>query len=259
MTFLPVYFFVTALLYSAVGFGGGSTYTALLVLFDAPYQIIPIISLVCNIIVVSTGCYQFHQKGLSSLKKMLPVLATSMPFAFLGGYLKVSEALFLSILCVMLMLSGCKLLLLKDASLKYLRRFSTKKAYYPILGAVVGLFAGITGIGGGIFLSPFLYLSKWDNQKRIAAFCSFFIFVNSLSGLIGQLLKFFHNPIDLPLNIGVFLLLPPAVFGGGFIGTKLSLLKLSMNTLQKMTGLLMLVVSFRLLYILLQIPLKSTF
>ncbi|MFN5631065.1 MAG: sulfite exporter TauE/SafE family protein [Sphingomonadales bacterium] len=182
---LPLLFGIIALIYASVGFGGGSSYTAILTLTGIEPKLIPIISLCCNIVVVTGGTIRFWRAGLIDWKIMAPMLAISAPMAFIGGLTPLKEQTFLLILGGTLLLSAIALLLPQQ-------RMSPMKLPQSVvlgLSGVVGLLAGLSGIGGGIFMAPVLHLIRWADERRIAAFASLFILVNSITGLAGQLTK----------------------------------------------------------------------
>jgi uncharacterized membrane protein YfcA len=159
MGLLAILFLVTALFYSSVGFGGGSTYLALLLIWDIPYFIFPVIALCCNIIVVSGNCFNYIKAGNLNTKLLFPYLLGSIPLAYIGGSLSIDKNLFELILFIILTIAGLSLLL-------NFKSYDDKKASYkkiPIissifLGSVLGFISGAVGIGGGIFLSPILFL-----------------------------------------------------------------------------------------------------
>ena len=248
MILLSLSFFITAILYAAVGFGGGSTYNALLVLAGTDYRILPSIALICNLIVVSGGTYRFTRSGYIDLRRIAPWIITSVPAAWLGGYLHISETLFVGLLGISLLASGLRMLLVKQAeTIEYVGGAKTDKfkALPFIVGAVLGLLAGVVGIGGGIFLAPVLYLMRWDNARKIAATCSVFIFVNSLAGLIGQAMKL--SDLEILGNIWGYWMVFPAVLVGGQIGSYMGSKRLDPNALRFLTALLILYVAARLL------------
>lgn len=243
MMFLSAPFFITAILYAAVGFGGGSTYNALLVLADVDYKLIPVIALICNLIVVSGGVYYFYRSGHVDFKRIIPWMVTSVPAAWLGGHLNISETLFIGLLGFSLLLAGIRMVLSGKKITKI--KFEQYKFIPFIFGGVLGAFAGLVGIGGGIFLAPILYLLRWDSSKKIAATCSVFILVNSLSGLIGQGMKLSDTAIV--SDITAYWLLFPAVFVGGQIGSHMGLKILDPRVVRLMTAALILYVSLRLI------------
>ena len=175
---LPILFLGTAIAYASVGFGGGSTYTALLVLFAADYQIIPAVSLLCNILVVAGSVWRYRKADLLHIKTAWPFFALSIPAAWLGGRVVISQTLFTGLLGGALLAAGFALLW-RGAHKARPAAAARKPALYlglPI-GAAIGFLSGLVGIGGGIFLSPILFLLKWEDSKKIAAICSAFILV----------------------------------------------------------------------------------
>lgn len=241
MLWLALLFLLVALIYASVGFGGGSTYTALLGLWGVDYQLIPMISLCCNIIVVSGGVWRFRRAGLFDWKATLPLLLVSAPLAFVGGLVPLKQWLFLLILGTALFASCIALLVQTDS---WKPRNLPKPALLCI-SAVVGLLAGLSGIGGGIFMAPVLHLIRWADAKRIAAFSSLYILINSIAGIGGQLLKTGTSALD-----GVFVSYWPmlvAVFIGGQIGGVLGLRLFSQTFMRRMTALLVGYVAVRLI------------
>lgn len=228
---LLIFFFIVAFIYSSVGFGGGSSYLAILALYQLPVYEMKLTGLICNIIVVTSGSILFIRHRHANLKKMAPILVASVPMAYLGASLKLSANTFFIIL-------GCSLIL---ASLLLLVR--TKEIEKPVatghlvsgvMGGSIGFLSGLVSIGGGIFLSPLLHLLKWDVPKKIAATASVFILVNSISGLIAHLLK----PAPAEINYSRILLLCMAVFAGGQLGSRLGIKRLNPLTIRRVTALL---------------------
>jgi uncharacterized protein len=235
-------FVLVALIYASVGFGGGSTYTALLGLWGVDYKLIPVISLLCNIIVVSGGTVRFVRAGLIEWRSILPLLLVSAPLAFLGGLVPLKQSLFLLILGSALLLS-CIALIIQPETWK--ARKLTQTALLG-LSAAVGLLAGLSGIGGGIFMAPVLHLIRWSDAKRIAAFASVYILINSITGVAGQLLKNGPQAMAEPLSGYWPLLL--AVLAGGQLGGMLGLKYFTPRVLRIMTALLVGYVAIRLLW-----------
>lgn len=239
---LAASFFVTALMYSIVGFGGGSSYIALLAASGMSHTVIPKISLLCNILVVSGSCYQFLRKGHFQESYLWLLLASSVPMAFIGGLYRINEKSYFILLTGSLFLSGLRLLFLRDRNREDLKRPSSLGVI--ALGSSLGLVSGMIGIGGGIFLSPILMNLGWMRSKEAAATASLFIFLNSLAGLFGQFMK---NPSISGLDQSIFLFL--AVILGGQIGIRFSThQKVSYSVIQQATGFLILFISARLLY-----------
>ena len=192
MFILSFLFFLTAILYSSVGFGGGSTYLALLLIWGVPYQVFPIIALCCNIIVVSGNCFNYIKAGNINIKLLSPFLISSVPFAFIGGSLQLDKSFFEIILFIILTLAGLSLLL-KFRSFNESKEVNNNipKITSFLIGGSIGFVSGVVGIGGGIFLSPVLLLIKAAKARHIATTASLFILINSISGLIGQSTKGF--------------------------------------------------------------------
>ena len=244
---MPALFLVTALLYAMVGFGGGSTYNALLVLAGTDYRILPTVALICNIIVVTGGVWRFRQSGTLPFSRTLPFLYASVPAAWIGGRLPISEFLFIGLLGTTLFLSGAHLLVSslrkKQNDIQDTRDIGSLLT--ALIGGGIGLLSGLVGIGGGIFLAPVLYFMRWGRPQEIAAACSLFILANSMSGLTGQLTKLYSS--DLTHELFAYWPLALSVLIGGQIGSWLGALKVPANTVRLLTALLILFVSIRLL------------
>ena len=241
MVLLAILFLATAILYSSVGFGGGSTYLALLLIWGVPYFIFPVIALSCNIIVVSGNCFNYIRAGNLNLKLLIPYLIGSIPLAFIGGSLPIEKRLFEILLFLVLSAAGILLLLnfksYDDEEENY------RKIPIPVsilIGGVLGFISGIVGIGGGIFLSPILFLIKTGRSKHIVTTASLFILINSLSGIIGQLTK---NAVLNEMPNYWFLLL--AVLVGGQLGNFLNLKIFNARILVLVTAGLVLFVAAR--------------
>ena len=244
MIILSILFFVTAILYSSVGFGGGSTYLALLFIWGLPYYIFPIIALCCNIIVVSGNCFSYIRAKNLNLKLLIPYLIGSIPLAFIGGSLPIEKKLFEILLFLILLVAG--ILLLSNFKSYDDKEKSYRKVPIVIsifIGAVLGFLSGVVGIGGGIFLSPILFLIRAARPKHIVTAASVFILINSISGVIGQLTK---NTVINEIQNYWFLLL--AVLIGGQIGNFLNLKVFPARTLALVTAMLVLFVAARIAY-----------
>ncbi len=241
MIILSILFFVTAILYSSVGFGGGSTYLALLLLWGVPYFIFPVIALCCNIIVVSGNCFNYIRAGNLNLKLLIPYLIGSVPLAFIGGSIPVEKKFFEILLFSVLTIAGI-LLLFKFKSYDEDQKNYKKipKIISIIIGAILGFISGVVGIGGGIFLSPILFLIRAGKPKHIVTAASLFILINSLSGIVGQLTK---NEVLNQIVSYWFLFL--IVLVGGQIGNFLNLKIFSSRILALITASLVLFVALR--------------
>ena len=241
MIILTIFFFITAILYSSIGFGGGSTYLALMLIWDIPFYIFPIIALICNIIVVSGNSINFIRTKNINLNLLTPYLIGSVPFTFFGASISIEKDLFEILLFFILLIAGFFLLLESKSFNKdqiTIRQIS--KIFSIIIGSTIGFVSGLVGIGGGIFLSPILFLLKAGYPKHITSTASLFILINSVFGVAGQLTK------DMVLN--EFLNYWPlfiTVLIGGQIGSFLNIKFLSNKVLALMTSFLVIFVAIR--------------
>lgn len=238
-------FLVIAILYSAVGFGGGSSYLALLALVFVSFFAIRSTALICNLVVVSGSSYLYWKNGHLDFKKFLPFVIASIPMAFLGARFRLLESTFFMILGGSLIISALALIY---QTVRTKKSEEVNSNYPPwvtyALGAGIGLLSGLVGIGGGIFLAPVLNHMKWDKSIKIASLASFFILVNSISSIGGLLTK---DAFEFPWREGLGLVV--AVFIGGQIGIRLSLSKLTGNGIKVITAILVLIVGIRVLVV----------
>ena len=241
MIILSIFFFITSILYSSVGFGGGSTYLALMLIWEIPFYIIPILALCCNIIVVSGNSINYVRSGNLNLKLLVPYLVGSIPFAFFGASISISKELFEILLFIILFIAGI-LLLIKNKSYSndQIKINPIPKVISVFIGSIIGFISGIVGIGGGIFLSPILFLIKAGFPKHIATTASLFILINSIFGVAGQLTK--DIVFDEFLNYWPLFL---CVLIGGQIGNLLNIKFLSNKTLALITSILVIFVAIR--------------
>ncbi len=241
MILLAILFLITAVLYSSVGFGGGSTYLALLLIWQIPFFIFPVIALFCNIIVVSGNCINYVRAGNLNIKLLAPYLFGSIPLAFIGGSLNIEKNIFEALLFIVLVLAGTLLLFkFKSYDNKGQDYKKVSLIYSILIGSIIGFVSGVIGIGGGIFLSPILFLLRAGKPKHIVTTASLFILINSVSGIIGQLTK---NAVLLEIQNYWYLFL--AVLIGGQIGNFLNLKIFSTRVLVLVTAFLVLFVAFR--------------
>jgi uncharacterized membrane protein YfcA len=241
MIILSILFFITAILYSSVGFGGGSTYLALLLIWDVPYYIFPVIALFCNVIVVTGNSIIYVRAGNHNFKLLIPFLIGSIPLAFIGGTLVIKKEIFEILLFLVLSIAGILLLINNKAYED--KKIIIKKLNYFIsifIGSILGLTSGLVGIGGGIFLSPILFLLRADKPKNIVTTASLFILINSIFGIFGQLTK--ENVLNELIS---FLPLFLVVLIGGLVGNYLNLKIFSNRTLALITSLLVILVALR--------------
>ncbi len=241
MTILTIFFFITAILYSSVGFGGGSTYLALMLIWGIPFYIFPIIALFCNIIVVSGNSINFIRSGNLNIKLLIPYLIGSIPFAFIGGSIPIEKEFFEILLFITLIIAGFFLLMeSKSFNQNEIKINKIPKIFSVIIGSIIGFISGLIGIGGGIFLSPLLFLIKAGYPKHITSTASLFILINSIFGIAGQLTK--------NISLSEFLNYWPlfvVVLIGGQIGSNLNIKFLSNRILAVTTALLVIFVAVR--------------
>ena len=241
MIILSILFFVTALIYSSVGFGGGSTYLAILLIWGVPYTIFPVIALVCNIIVVSGNSINFIRSKNINFNLLFPYLIGSIPFAFIGGSITIEKSLFEILLFCVLLVAGIFLLIESKSFNKEQIKINKIPRFISIsIGSIIGFMSGIVGIGGGIFLSPLLFLMKAGYPRHITSSASLFILINSIFGIAGQLTK--DQVLDQVTNYWPLFL---AVLIGGQIGSLLNIKFLSNKILALLTSFLVIFVAIR--------------
>ena len=241
MIILSILFFVTALIYSSVGFGGGSTYLAILLIWGVPYTIFPVIALVCNIIVVSGNSINFIRSKNININLLFPYLIGSIPFAFIGGSITIEKSLFEILLFCVLLVAGIFLLIeSKSFNKEQIKINQIPKLLSITIGSLIGFMSGLVGIGGGIFLSPLLFLMKAGYPRHITSSASLFILINSIFGIAGQLTK--DQVLDQVTNYWPLFL---AVLIGGQIGSLLNIKFLSNKILAIITSFLVIFVAIR--------------
>lgn len=243
MPALAALFFMTALVYGAVGFGGGSTYNALLVLAGTDFRAVPVIALACNVLVVTIGSWRFARSGHVDLRRIWPLFVLSIPCAWLGGRLVVPQTVFVGLLATSLLASGL-LMLWQPLWEKEAAPSVGTPWLEAAAGGTLGFLAGLVGIGGGIFLAPLLYMLRWGPPKAIAGTCAVFILANSLAGLAGHVAKGSGGAAleALASHWPLF----PAVLVGGLIGSMAGSGRLDPKYVRILTALLILYVGVRL-------------
>ena len=241
MFILTIFFLITAILYSSIGFGGGSTYLALMLIWEIPFYIFPIIALICNIIVVTGNSINFLRTKNININLITPYLIGSVPFAFFGASISIDKNLFEILLFFILLLAGISLLLeSKSLNKDQIAIRHVSKVVSIFIGSIIGFISGLVGIGGGIFLSPILFLLKAGYPKHITSTASLFILINSIFGVAGQLTKdvVFNEFLNYwPLFVAVLI--------GGQIGSYLNIKFLSNKLLALMTSFLVIFIAIR--------------
>ncbi|MBK8922888.1 MAG: sulfite exporter TauE/SafE family protein [Saprospirales bacterium] len=228
-----ILFFAIALVYASAGFGGGSSYLALLALLGLPVDALRPAALLCNLVVVSGNMWVFWRTGLFNWKKTLPIVLAGIPMAFLGGFWPLGERSFFILLggsLVMAALAMSAQNWWRTPEPPEIRQLALPPAIG--LGGGLGLLAGLTGIGGGIFLAPVLHLLRWGPAKSIAAAASLFIFCQSAAGLGGWLTR--HAAVDWALTLPLLV----AVGAGGQLGVRWSAGWFSQKVVRNLTAVL---------------------
>lgn len=242
---LLISFFIIAMIYSSVGFGGGSSYLALLALplFALDFPIIRSTALFCNIVVVVGGTVIFYREGKVVWKEMWPYLASSIPMAYVGGFWPIKQETFFILLGITLVIVPFLLWFQPEGERRNgVARLPETTGLKILIGSAIGLLSGLVGIGGGIFLSPFLHILRWSEPRKISALASVFILVNSLGGLAGQ----FNQGIP-EWSVGFLAPLLLAVFLGGQMGSRWGARKFSPIRIRRITAVLILVAGINIL------------
>jgi uncharacterized membrane protein YfcA len=231
---IAILFFIVALSYSSVGLGGGTSYAALLAIAGYNSTMIPMISLSLNVIVTSIGSYYFIHNKHANYRLVAPFLLSSMPMAYLGGALQLPQELFFLLLLVALLFVAARIYFWKDTTF-HLGLGNTGKIIFSLVtGSVLGMLAGITGIGGGIFLVPLIIILGLGTVKEAAACGAIFVWLNSLAGLVSRLQ---YNAIDLIEHVPLIV----AVILGSTLGSTLGSSRLSRKAMEKILGVIVLV------------------
>ncbi len=238
LALLALAVFVIAFLYSSVGHAGASGYIAVMTLFSmAPAEIRPT-ALALNILVASIGSWQFWRAGHFSWRLFWPFALLSMPFAFLGGYLNLSTHVFKILVGIVLLFSAARFLIRPPTELE--PHPPSKPVSFGV-GAGLGLLSGLTGTGGGIFLTPLVIFMRWARTKTASAISALFILVNSVSGLIGNLSATKSFPgFAVPLAV--------AVMVGGTAGSYLGSRRFPHTTIKRLLAVVLIIAGFKLIF-----------
>lgn len=229
-----------AVVYSSVGLGGGSSYTALLAIFGFSTAVIPMVSLTLNLLVTSVASYNFIRQRHASPGLIAPFLITSVPMAYFGGTLQVPKEMFLWILLPCLCFVAARIYLWKETAFRLPVGSTGKLLISVLVGSVLGLVAGIVGIGGGIFLVPLIIILGLGTGKQAAGCGAIFVWLNSLAGLAARLQFHAVDWLDfMPLYIAVML--------GGALGSFMGSSRLSSGTIEKLLGVIVVVAIITLL------------
>lgn len=239
--FLPLFAFtfLIALVYSSVGHGGASGYLALLSFLSFPHEIMSTSALCLNLLVAGTAFWFFLRASHFSWGLTWPFTVASVPFAFIGGLLRIPAA-FYSLLLAFVLIFAAVRLIFDSTGEQHTFKFPSLKISLP-LGGAIGILSGMVGVGGGIFLSPILLIFHWADPKKTAATSACFILVNSLAGLFGRLARnsFQVTPLLLTMVVTAFL--------GGVIGSRLGANHFSGRWLKRVLAGVLLIATFKLL------------
>jgi uncharacterized membrane protein YfcA len=229
-------FFGVALLYSSVGFGGASSYLAVMGLFNKPPNEASTIALSLNILVAGIAFLNYNRGGHLRPYLLWPFLVTSIPAAFLGGLFQVSQPVYTLLLNIILFYVAMRLLFF-NRSTPIGEQFTRPALKISLTaGALLGLVSGIIGVGGGIFLSPLIVLAGWGDSRQASTSSAVFVVLNSISGLAGRA---WGTALDFG-SMG-WLLIPVGVVGG-VLGSSLGSRHLSCKNVQRLLAVVLLVV-----------------
>ena len=232
--------FLVALIYSSVGHGGASGYLAILSFFSIPHDVMAASALCLNVLVAGLSFFIYWKARHFPWKLTWPFVLASVPFAFLGGLIKISPSLYALLLGGALSLAGLRLLFNIDKNGSQIEAIPSF-GIAATLGGLIGLLSGVVGVGGGIFLSPILILFRWADPKKTAATSAFFILVNSISGLAG---RYFRGNIHLTPKWSFMVF---AAFGGGLLGSRLGAHYFSSPWLRRILAFVLFLAVFKLM------------
>jgi uncharacterized protein len=230
--------FVVAFLYAAVGHGGASGYLALMAIFGMAPEFMKPTALLLNLFVSLSAFVLFYKEGHFKWKIFLPFALASIPLSFLGGMISLDASVYKKILGILLLIPVIKLAAFPNKEYDDLKQSSFLLSL--LIGACIGFLSGLIGIGGGIILSPVLLLLAWTDQKQTAAISALFIFVNSMSGLAGQLTKGIEFQSGMVAFVGV-------AFAGGSLGAWFGARRFNQNILKYLLAVVLLMASIKLL------------
>jgi len=231
--------FLVAFLYASVGHGGASGYLALMAIYGIAPEVMKPTALLLNLFVSLTSFVQFYRGGHFKWKLFVPLAVASVPLAFLGGLITIDASIYKKVLGLLLLIPIVRFLFFPNIPVNELKK--SNNILSLIIGGTIGFLSGMIGIGGGIILSPILLLLKWTDQKQTAAISALFIFVNSLSGLAGQLTKGIHFSPDMLAYVAI-------AFTGGICGAWFGSLKFNQNILKYVLAVVLMLAAYKLLF-----------
>jgi uncharacterized membrane protein YfcA len=231
--------FLVAFLYASVGHGGASGYLALMALFSVAPDVMKPTALLLNLFVSAVSFIQYYRGGHFKWNLFWPFALSSVPLAFLGGLIHIDANVYKKILGILLLIPIARFLFFSNVKTEPNRQAHAMGSL--LIGAFIGFLSGLIGIGGGILLSPVLLLLKWADMKQTAAISALFIFVNSLSGLAGQLTKGIQFNNEMYWYVAI-------AFAGGLCGAYFGALKFKQSILKNMLALVLIVAAYKLLF-----------
>lgn len=231
---LPLLFFVVAFVYSSVGLGGGSSYTALMIVVGMSTVAIPMVSLALNVLVTTIGSYNYLRNNHGKINIILPFLVTAIPFSYLGGSITLPREIFMWVMLASLIVVAARIYFWKNTGLNLELNSNQKMIISLFAGSILGLVAGIVGIGGGVYLVPLIIVLNLGTAKEAASAGVVFVWMVSISGLISRLQ---YNSIDLLEHIPLMV----AVALGGALGSYLGAFKFSSGRVEKVLGFVILI------------------
>ena|SRR5450432_2158178 len=234
-----VLLFVVAFLYASVGHGGASGYLALMAIFNIAPDVMKPTALLLNLFVSLTSFIQFYRGQHFKWKIFLPFAIASVPMAYFGGLVTLEGYIYKKILGILLLIPVVRFLFFANIPDSELKKSNIPLSL--VIGAAIGFLSGVIGIGGGIILSPVLLLLKWTNQKQTAAISALFIFVNSISGLLGQLKKGIKFSPDMVTYVAI-------AFVAGILGAYFGSLKFKQTILKNVLAVVLLLAAYKLLF-----------
>ena len=238
--FMAALMAIAAALYSSVGHGGASAYLAIMALFSVAPDLMRPMALALNLVVATFAAARFALNGQTNIRLLLAFAVTAVPAAFIGGSIQVPPEIYRPLLGVLLLCAAIRLFWQPE---RQDARTTCGPSLFVALpcGAALGLLAGLSGTGGGIFLSPLIIFMGWENARKTAGVSAAFIVLNSAAGLLGNMASVHRLPSELPT-------LAAAVFLGGLAGTWLGVSRLPRHRLLQALALVLLIASFKLLF-----------
>lgn len=237
---LCLLFVLGAALYSSVGHGGASAYIAAMALFSVAPEAMKPTALALNLLVAGFGAWRYAQRGLTNWRLVIAFAATAMPAAFIGGGIDLPAIYYKPLVGILLWVAAVRLLWQPKTLAERDTKAPTPWISLPA-GAVLGLLAGLTGTGGGIFLSPLIILNAWEEPRHTSGVVAAFILLNSIAGLAGNWTSVGHLPQELPWFVA-------AVGAGALLGTWLGVERLPRPWLLRALGIVLVVAGSKLLF-----------